>query len=113
MTGSQHHLRPGAGPPPGSARTGFVPLPVRGRSTPPRPVCADHANWNRLHSRRAQRAALRESARSGMTFGDMATQRRRGRRVAAWVAATLAVIVTLAVLGAYWKFRSLWTSINH
>src|SRR5215472_13889749 len=97
----------------GGGWSGFVRTPGPGRSTPPRPVCTDHANWNRLHSRRAQRAALRESARSGMTFGDMATQRRRGRRVAGWVALTLAVIVTLAVLGAYWKFRSLWTSISH
>ena len=48
-----------------------------------------------------------------MTFGDLAAQRRRGRRVAGWVAVTLIVIVTLAALGAYWKFRSVWTSINH
>jgi LCP family protein required for cell wall assembly len=48
-----------------------------------------------------------------MTFGDLAERRRRGRRVAGWVALALAVIVTLGALGAYWKFRSLWTSINH
>jgi len=48
-----------------------------------------------------------------MTSGDLAAQRRRGRRVAGWVAATLVIIVTLAALGVYWKFRSLWTSINH
>src|SRR5215831_17007659 len=89
------------------------PRPLLARTPPPRPICTDHADWNRLHSRRAQRAALRESTRSGMTFGDLAAERRRGRRVAGWVALTLAVIVTVAVLGAYWKFRSLWTSINH
>ena len=48
-----------------------------------------------------------------MTFGDLAAQRRRGRRVAGWVAVTLVVVVTLAALGAYWKFRSVWTSIDH
>ena len=48
-----------------------------------------------------------------MTFGDLAAQRRRGRRVAGWVAVTLVAVVTLAALGAYWKFRSVWTSINH
>jgi LCP family protein required for cell wall assembly len=48
-----------------------------------------------------------------MTFGDLGTQRRRGRRVTGWVAVTLACVVTLAVLGAYWKFRSVWSSINH
>ncbi len=48
-----------------------------------------------------------------MTFGDLAAQRRRGRRVAGWLAVTLVIIVTLAALGAYWKLRSVWTSINH
>ena len=48
-----------------------------------------------------------------MTYGDVAAQRRRGRRVAGWVAVTLVAVVTLAALGAYWKFRSVWTSINH
>jgi LCP family protein required for cell wall assembly len=48
-----------------------------------------------------------------MTFGNMQAQRRRGRRVAGWVAVVLAAIVTLALLGAYWKIRSVWNSINH
>lgn len=48
-----------------------------------------------------------------MTFGDLGQQRRRGRRVTGWVAVALACVVTLAVLGAYWKFRSVWSSINH
>ena len=48
-----------------------------------------------------------------MTFGDLGAQRRRGRRVAGWVAVILACVVTLAVVGAYWKFRSVWSSINH
>jgi LCP family protein required for cell wall assembly len=48
-----------------------------------------------------------------MTSGDMHTQRRRGRRVAGWAAVVLAAVVTLAVLGAYWKVRSVWNSINH
>jgi LCP family protein required for cell wall assembly len=46
-----------------------------------------------------------------MTNGDL-RERRRGRRVAAWVAVALVCIVTLALLGAYWKVRSVWTSIN-
>lgn len=48
-----------------------------------------------------------------MTFGDLGAQRRRGRRVAGWVAVTLVLVVTLALLGAYWKFRGVWSSINH
>src|SRR5215831_8484139 len=49
---------------------------------------------------------------SGMTFGELGAQRRRGRRVAAWVSVALVCIVTVALLGAYWKFRSVWSSIN-
>lgn len=48
-----------------------------------------------------------------MTFGDLATQRRRGRRVAGWLAVILAFAVTLAVLAGYWKIRSVWNSITH
>src|SRR5215469_14247173 len=55
----------------------------------------------------------RHIVRLGMTFGDLATQRRRGRRVAGWLAVVLAFVVTLAVLGAYWKIRSVWNSITH
>ena len=47
-----------------------------------------------------------------MTYGDRPT-RRRGRRVAAWTSVALVVVLTLALLGAYWKFRSIWSSINH
>ena len=47
-----------------------------------------------------------------MTFGEAEAQRRRGRRAAAWVSAVLVCILTLALLGAYWKFRSVWSSIN-
>ena len=47
-----------------------------------------------------------------MTSGELGAQRRRGRRVAAWVSAILVCILTLALLGAYWKFRSVWSSIN-
>ena len=35
-----------------------------------------------------------------MTSGDIQAQRRRGRRVAGWVAVVLACLVTLALLGA-------------
>ena len=47
-----------------------------------------------------------------MTSGELGARRRRGRRVAAWVSAILVCILTLALLGAYWKFRSVWSSIN-
>jgi len=47
-----------------------------------------------------------------MTFGERGTQRRKSRHVAAWVSAVLVCILTLALLGAYWKFRSVWSSIN-
>ena len=47
-----------------------------------------------------------------MTFGERGTQRRKSRHVAAWVSAGLVCILTLALLGAYWKFRSVWSSIN-
>jgi LCP family protein required for cell wall assembly len=47
-----------------------------------------------------------------MTSRELGPRRRRGRRVAAWVSAVLVCIVTLALLGAYWKFRSVWSSIN-
>ena len=46
-----------------------------------------------------------------MTFGDLG-RRRRGGRAAAWISVVLVCIVTLALLGAYWKFRSVWSSIN-
>jgi LCP family protein required for cell wall assembly len=48
-----------------------------------------------------------------MTFGDLQSQRRRGRRVAGGVAVVLACLLTLALLGAYWKVRSVWNSIGH
>jgi LCP family protein required for cell wall assembly len=48
-----------------------------------------------------------------MGFGDMSTRRRRGRQVAGWVAVFLACVVTVALLAAYWKVRSVWNSINH
>jgi LCP family protein required for cell wall assembly len=47
-----------------------------------------------------------------MTYGDTQS-RRRGRRAAAWTSAVLVGVLTLALLGAYWKFRSIWSSINH
>jgi len=46
-----------------------------------------------------------------MTFGELG-RRRRGGRAAAWISVVLVCIVTLALLGAYWKFRSVWSSIN-
>src|SRR6516165_352603 len=48
-----------------------------------------------------------------MTFGDLATQRRRGRRVAGWLAVILAFFVTLTLVLGYWKVRSVWNSITH
>jgi len=48
-----------------------------------------------------------------MTFGDAKAQRRRGRRVTGGVAVLLACLLTLALLGAYWKVRSVWNSIGH
>ena len=48
-----------------------------------------------------------------MTFGDLATQRRRGRRVAGWLAVILAFFVTLTLVLGYWKVRSVWNSIGH
>jgi len=47
-----------------------------------------------------------------MMSGELGPQRRRGRRAAAWFSAVLVCILTLALLGAYWKFRSVWSSIN-
>jgi LCP family protein required for cell wall assembly len=47
-----------------------------------------------------------------MTFGEPGGQRRRGGRAAAWLSVVLVCIVTLALLGAYWKFRSVWSSIS-
>lgn len=35
------------------------------------------------------------------------------RRVLGWASVALAVIVTFAVLGAYWKYRTVWASIGH
>jgi LCP family protein required for cell wall assembly len=46
-----------------------------------------------------------------MTNGELGG-RRRGRRVTAWVAAALVCVLTLALLVAYWKFRSVWNSIG-
>ena len=46
-----------------------------------------------------------------MTFGDL-SGRRRGRRVSAWFAAVLVCLLVLALLAAYWKFRSVWNSIG-
>src|SRR5215469_12479017 len=48
-----------------------------------------------------------------MTFGDLATQRRRGRRVAGWLAVILASFVTLTLVLGYLKVRSVWNSITH
>jgi LCP family protein required for cell wall assembly len=55
--------------------------------------------------------ALPETERLTMTFGELGG-RRRGRRVTPWVAAVLVCVLTLALLTAYWKFRSVWSSIG-
>jgi LCP family protein required for cell wall assembly len=47
-----------------------------------------------------------------MTFGEQGG-RRRGKRFTPWVAAALVCVLTLALLTAYWKFRSVWNSIGH
>ncbi len=46
-----------------------------------------------------------------MTVGELGG-RRRGRRAFGVVAVVAACLVTLALLGAYWKFRTVWSSIN-
>jgi LCP family protein required for cell wall assembly len=46
-----------------------------------------------------------------MTVGDMPT-RRRGRLIAAWTSVVLVCVLTLALLGAYWKWRTVWSSIH-
>jgi LCP family protein required for cell wall assembly len=46
-----------------------------------------------------------------MTIGDMPT-RRRGRLIAAWISVALVCVLTVALLGAYWKWRSVWSSIH-
>jgi LCP family protein required for cell wall assembly len=46
-----------------------------------------------------------------MTYGERGG-RRRGKRATAWVAAALVCVLTLALLTAYWKFRSVWSSIG-
>ena len=40
-------------------------------------------------------------------------RRRLWRRVLGWGCVAVAVIVTVALLDAYWKYRTVWTSIHH
>lgn len=59
----------------------------------------------------ASGAAAHTDVAGSMT--QQASSKRTRRRILGWASAVLAVAVTAGLLGAYWKYRTVWSSIHH